>query len=59
MREKISASFLAMWRRNQRSARLALLLLKAANVLYTDCGLEHLHMTHPLPDPLPGKFCFC
>ena len=49
MREKIAASFLAIWQRHQRSARLALPLLKAADVLYTECGLEDLHVTHPFP----------
>jgi hypothetical protein len=47
MRSKVAMSFLAVWRRNQKSPRLSLPLLKAADVLYTDGGLEDLPQEHP------------
>ena len=47
MRSKVALSFLAVWRRNQKSPRLSLPLLKAADVLYTDGGLEDLPQEHP------------
>ncbi|CAL8461606.1 g1137 [Coccomyxa elongata] len=52
MHEKVAASFLAIWRRNQKSPRLALPLLKAADVLYTECGLEDLPATRFIPGEL-------
>ncbi len=56
MREKVAASFLAIWRRNQKSPRLALPLLKAADVLYIECGLEDLPATHFIPGENPLLF---
>ncbi|BDA42087.1 probable tubulin-specific chaperone D [Coccomyxa sp. Obi] len=52
MREKVAASFIAVWRRNQKSPRLALPLLKAADVLYTEAGLEDLPASHTFPGEL-------
>lgn len=51
-REKLAAAFLALWSRSRRSPRLALPLLKALDVLFTEGRLCDLPPTHPLPGQL-------
>ena len=53
MLDRVAAALLAVWRRNAGSARLALPLLRCADLLYTEGGLEDLPC-----DSFPGG-CRC
>ena len=40
---------MAVWSKHANSARLALPLLRTANLLYDDCGMHRLPDTHDFP----------
>ncbi len=48
-REELASSFAAVWSKHANSARLALPLLRTANILYDDCGMHKLPESHPFP----------
>lgn len=48
-REGLASSFAAVWSKHANSARLALPLLRTANILYDDCGMHSLPESHPFP----------
>ena len=48
-REQLAMSFVTVWTKHARSARLALPLLRTANVLYNDCSMHSLPRGHGFP----------
>lgn len=47
--EQLATSFITVWTKHARSARLALPLLRTANVLYNDCSMHSLPPGHDFP----------
>ena len=48
-REQLATSFVFVWTKHARSARLALPLLRTANLLYNDCSMHSLPPGHDFP----------
>ena len=55
-RGQLAASFVTVWTKHARSARLALPLLRTTNLLYDDCSMHSLPPGHGFPGQHP---CLC